>query len=343
MKLTRLALMFAAIAGLAGVAMLAQQEAPVSAQMSDAADKFLASLSDEQKKKVAFDFEDEHRVNWFFTPQQDNKAKTATRKGLSFEALSADQKKLALELLRSGCSKTGYNQAVTIMSLEGVLKDLEKGGAMIRNENWYFVSIFGKPSKTGKWGWRFEGHHMSVNFTIDRGQVTSVTPFFFGANPAEVKSGPKKGLRTLPEIEDHARELIASLNGDQKQSALLGTKHFPEIPEKTKAVVAGMPNGIAGSKLSEKQQETLLKLIKAYTDRMPDSIGAIELKAVKDAGLGKVHFAYTGDPTPGKGYTYRIQGPTFQVDFLNIQADGSGNPANHIHSVWRHLPSDFGL
>jgi hypothetical protein len=343
-KLTRLVLILASVGGLAGLALLSKEEAPVSAQMSDAADKFLASLSDEQKKKAIFDFDDKHRTEWFFTPQQDNKTLTATRKGLRFEELSDEQRKLALDLLRTGTSRTGYNQATTIMSLESILKETEpkRAGGMIRNPDWYFISIFGKPSKTGKWGWRFEGHHLSVNFTIDRGQIASVTPFFFGANPAEVKAGPKKGQRTLPEIEDAARELIKSLDDEQKKAAHRDNQ-FPEIAEKAVAANPGEPVGIAGEKLSDKQKGILLKLVKAYTDRMPDAIGSAEFEAVKKIGMDKIFFAYAGDPTPGKPYTYRVQGPSFLVEFLNVQADGSGNPANHIHSVWRHLPNDFGL
>lgn len=343
MKILRLFLVFAAVGTLAAVALISKDEAPAATQMADAADKFLASLKDEQRKKATFDFDDAHRVEWFFTPQQDNKARTATRKGLRFEELKDDQKKLALELLKTGTSKTGYNQATTIMSLESILRDTEKNGQMVRNPDWYFISVFGKPSKTGKWGWRFEGHHLSVNFTIDRGQIASVTPYMFGANPAEVKEGPKKGQRTLPEIEDYARELIKSLSDEQKKDAMVADAKLPEIAEKTKAATPGDPIGIVAAKLTEAQQTTLLKLVKAYTDRMPDAVGAAEYNAVKQAGLDKVRFAFTGDPTPGKPYKYRVHGPSFLVEFLNVQADGSGNPANHIHSVWRHLPSDFGL
>ena len=344
-KLLRMFLLFVAVGGFATVAIVSQEAAPVSTQMADAADKFAASLSDDQKKKLSFDLDDKHRTGWYFTPQQDNKAMTSTRKGLRFEELSDEQKKLALDLLKTGTSRTGYNQAVTIMSLEGILKDTEpkKVGGMIRNPEWYFISFFGKPSKTGKWGWRFEGHHLSVNFTVDRGQVASVTPFFFGANPAVVKAGDKKGQRTLPEVEDLARDLIKSLDADQQQLAFKGEKSFPDVAEATAAASPGEPVGIVGGKLDDKQKETLFKLIKAYTDRMPEAIGSAEYNSVKGAGLDKVHFAYTGDTAPGKPYTYRIQGPSFIVEFLNVQADGSGNPANHIHSVWRHLPSDFGL
>lgn len=343
MKILRLFLVFAAVGALAAVALISKDEAPVATQMSDAADRFLASLTDEQRKKAIFDFDDAHRVEWFFTPQQDNKSKTSTRKGIRFEDLNAEQKKLGLELLRTGTSQTGYNQATTIMSLESILKDTEKKGVMIRNPDWYFISIFGKPSKTGKWGWRFEGHHLSVNFTIDRGEIASVTPYMFGANPAEVKEGPKKGQRTLPEIEDYARELIKSLSAEQKKETMVADDKLGEVAEKTKAATPGDPIGIVASKLTEAQRVTLLKLIKAYTDRMPESVGNAEFNAVKKAGLDKVHFAFTGDPTPGKPYKYRVHGPSFLVEFLNVQADGSGNPANHIHSAWRHLPSDFGL
>jgi hypothetical protein len=342
MKLFRIVLLMVAVGGLASVAMIAREEAAVATKMADAADALVNSLDEKQKKTATFGFDDPHRTAWFFTPQQD-KEKKATRKGLRFEDLSADQKKLALELLRTGTSKSGFTQATTIMGLEEILKELEKNSAMVRNPGWYFVSIFGTPSKTGKWGWRIEGHHLSVNFTIDRGQVASVTPFFFGANPAEVKAGSKKGLRALPETEDPTRELIKSLSADQKQAAYLGMKPIPEIGEGLKAAKLGDPAGIPGSKLTEAQQTILLKLIKGYTDRMPESIGAMEYKSAKDAGLDKVYFSYTGDPEPGKGYTYRVQGPSFVVEFLNIQADSAGNPANHIHSVWRHLPSDFGL
>jgi Protein of unknown function (DUF3500) len=309
--------------------------------MADAAEQFLDSLSPELKKKAAFDFDDPHRTGWFFTPQQD-KDRNPTRKGLRFEELNEEQRKKVLAILRAGTSAHGFEQATTIMSLEEILRDVEKKGAMVRNPNWYFISVFGTPSKTGKWGWRIEGHHLSVSFTMDRGKVESPTPFFFGANPATVKVGPKAGQRAIPEVEDLARELIKSLDADQNKVALR-EKHFPEIGENTPAAKLGEPLGLPAAKLSDQQRDVLVKLLEAYANRMPASVAATELKAVKDAGIEKVHFAYSGEPEPGKGYTYQIQGPTFVVQFLNVQADGSGNANNHIHSAWRKLPMDFGL
>lgn len=342
MKLTRLALLAVAGATLAAVVLVAEQAPPPGAKMADAATKFLGTLSPEQKKKATFGYDDPHRTAWFFTPQQD-KQKNPTRKGLRLEELDAKQKAAALELLKSGLSATGYEQATTIMSLEQLLADLEKNGAMVRNTGWYFVSVFGEPSNTGKWGWRIEGHHLSVNVTLDKGEVVTATPMLFAANPADVKDGPRKGLRTLPEVEDLAKKLIASLDDEQNKAARQA-KHFPEIREGKQEAGVGTPVGIAAAKLSEDQKATLWKLIEAYANRMPPDAAKAELAKVKDAGLDKVTFGYCLEADkPGQPYTYRVQGPTFVVEFLNVQADSARNPANHIHSAWRRLPSDFGL
>lgn len=324
------------------VASIARDVPSSGGQMTDAADAFLASLSPELRARAAFDFDDPHRTGWFFTPRQDKDRKN-TRKGVPFEELNEEQKQKALALLKTGTSAKGYEQATTIMSLEGILRDAEKKGAMVRNPDWYFVSIFGKPSKTGKWGWRIEGHHLAMSFTVSAGEVESPTPYFFGANPATVKNGPRSGLRPIPEVEDLAQALVKSLSDEQKKVAHKGDKPFPEIAENTPAAQLGAPVGIAAAKLTDGQRETLDKLLMAYLNRMPTDVASVEAKAVKDAGPDKIHFAYTGEAAPGKGYTYQIQGPTFVAQFLNVQADGFGNPNNHIHSVWRRLPADFGL
>jgi hypothetical protein len=337
----RLAVGLVCLTGFAAVGLIGREERPAADQMTEAAEQFLDGLSPELRKKAEFEFDDPHRTAWFFTPQQDAD-RNFTRKGVRFEELSEEQKKKALALLKAGTSAKGFEQATTIMTLENVLHDTEKNGKMVRNPNWYFVSIFGKPSKTGKWGWRVEGHHLSVSFTMDRGQIESPTPYFFGANPATVKNGPRSGLRTLPEVEDLARELIKSLDAEQVKAAHRD-KQFPEIAENTPAAKIGEPVGLAASQMNDKQRDTLVKLLEAYTNRMPPNVGAAELKAAKDAGVEKIHFAYSGEAEPGKAYTYQVQGPTFVAQFLNVQPDGSGNPNNHIHSVWRRLPADFGL
>jgi hypothetical protein len=329
--------------GLAGLAVLGDQKQSTGERMADAAEKFLGTLKDDQKGKATFAFDDKERTNWNFVPLQD-KDRKATRKGLPIEQMTGEQKDAALALVKAGTSATGYTKATTIMSLEAILAELEAPkGAMVRNPGWYFFTVFGTPSKTGKWGWRVEGHHLSLNFTIDKGKVLAATPAFFGANPAEVKAGAKKGLRTLPEAEDFARELFASLDDEQRKVAFQ-TKQFPEIEQHVAKPGVGAPVGLVAEKMTGKQKEVLWKLVAGYAERMPPEVAAAQLTEVKTAGVDKIHFAFARDDAkPGMPYTYRVQGPTFVIEFLNVQADSANNPANHIHSAWRNLQGDFGL
>jgi hypothetical protein len=338
----RLLLVLVVAAGLAGVAYVSQEADTPGNRMAAAADAFVQGLSAEQKAKATFEFDDKDRTNWHFVPYQD-KQKKPLRKGLRLAEMTEPQKKAALALVKAGTSPDGYTKATTIMSLESILHDLEKSGSIVRDPDWYFFSVFGKPARAGKWGWRVEGHHLSLNFTLEGSKVIGATPFFFGANPAEVKAGDRKGLRTLPEAEDHARALFDSLDEEQKKVAFQA-KQFKEIEEGKPAPNVGEPVGLPAARMTDKQRDTLNKLLNGYADRMPPGVAAVELARVKEAGIEKVHFAFArDDEKPGKPYTYHVQGPTFVIEFLNVQSDSAGNPANHIHSAWRNLKGDFGL
>src|SRR5215212_5361253 len=182
-------------------------------EMAAAANKFLESLTPEQREKATFDFKNEERGNWFFIPK--------VRQGLTIKSMTPEQRKLAHALLRSGLSAHGYEKATNIMGLEPVLKDLEgTKGTMVRDWELYYFSIFGKPEAAGTWGWRVEGHHLSANFTVVNGEMIAGTPSFMGTNPAEVRAGPRKGLRVLREEEDLARELVKSLSPEQRKKAI---------------------------------------------------------------------------------------------------------------------------
>ncbi len=342
MKLFRLLLALPVLGLVVSLAYVAQSNESAGAKMTDAADKFLASLNGDQKNKAVVEFDDKERFNWHFTPYQDA-AKKPKHKGLPLEEMNKDQKEAALALLRAGTSGSGYEKATTIMSLENILLDLEKGSGPTRNPGNYFFTVFGTPSKTAAWGWRVEGHHLSLNFTLDKGKVISETPAFFGANPAVWIGGPKKGAEVLPEAEDYAKDLFKSLDDDQKKIALQKEK-FPEIEEAAKTPTkVGEPKGLAAAKMTEKQRDLLQKLITGYADRMPPDVAKVELDRVKGAGLDKVYFAYQGGLEKGQEHTYRVQGPTFVIEFINVQADSAKNPADHIHSAWRSLKNDFGL
>jgi Protein of unknown function (DUF3500) len=341
MKASRIILSAVLLASVMGVASLAQRAESPGVKMVAAAEDLLQNLTADQKAKATFTFDSKERTNWNFVPLQD-KDRKPLRKGLPLAEMTAAQKETATALVRAGTSASGAEKALTIMSLESILRDLEKSGAMVRDPQWYFFTVFGTPSKTGKWGWRVEGHHLSLNFVVDGGQVSAATPSFFGANPAKVKAGPRAGLRTLPEAEDLARDLFKALDADQKKAAYRD-KPFPEPAQGTAAPKLGPPQGVAAATLTGPQRDILKKLVQSYAHRMPAEVAEVELKRLRDAGVDKIHFAYTGGTEPGQGHTYRIQGPTFVIEFLNMQADSAGNPANHIHSVWRRIQGDFGL
>jgi Protein of unknown function (DUF3500) len=342
MTLQRLLLVGTVLAALAGAAFVAQESETSGSRMVSAAEKFLGGLNEEQKAKAAIAFDSKERTNWFFIPLQD-KNKKSTRKGLPLEEMTDKQKDAAKQLIRAGTSAAGFDKATTIMSLEAILHEFDKTSGNVRNPDWYFFTVFGTPSKTGTWGWRVEGHHLALNFTLDRGQVVSATPFFFGANPAEVKTGDRKGLRILSEAEELAQQLMAGLDEEQRKAAFQN-KQFPEIEQGKPKPNVGPPVGLTFGKMNEKQRDILIKLLESYANRMAPDLAKAEMDKIRTAGLDKIHFAFAREEDkPGKPYTYRVQGPTFVIEFLNVQEDSQKNPANHIHSALRNIKGDFGL
>ena len=171
-------------------------------------DAFLSSLDHEKRAKATFIFDSEERFNWGFVPR--------VRNGMSREGLDTLQKGRLDDLLLAILGPHGFKKAAGIRLLESVLRDLE---GPHRNPEAYFASVFGTPGK-GRWGVRYEGHHLSLNYTYDGDKLISTTPQFLGANPAEVRSGPHKGLRVLAKEEDLARELAKSLSGDQRTAGI---------------------------------------------------------------------------------------------------------------------------
>ena len=298
--------------------------------MSDAAKAFLASLSPEQRATATFQFQDEERMNWHYIPR--------VRKGLPLRDMSGEQKQLAHALLSAGLSQRGYIKASTIMSLDEVLKRMENGKGPQRDPEGYFFSVFGEPSETGTWGYRIEGHHVSQNFTVVNGRVQGA-PSFFGSNPEEVKDGPRKGLRILGREDDLARELLKSLSPEQKKTAVVNPAAPKDILTEAsrKAALNGQPSGIQASKLTAQQRETLQSLLDEYCYNMPEQITQTREDQIKKAG-NNLFFAWAGGEDRGQGHYYRIQSPTFLVEF-----DDTQDHANHIHSVWRDFEGDFGL
>jgi hypothetical protein len=337
----RMLVVAALIAALAGAAVVSKESQSTGEQMTAAAARLVESLAEDQKGKVVFAFDDKERTNWNFVPLQENKK--PLRKGLRLADMNAPQRDLTLALLKAGTSNAGFLKATMIMSMEAVLRDLEKNGANVRDPGWYFLSVFGNPTNSDRWGWRLEGHHLSLNYVIDRGKVTAATPTFFGANPARAMPADPKPMRALPESEDLAQDLFASLDDNQRKTALQ-PKQFEEIEQGKPAPHVGNPLGLAASEMNERQRSVLRQLVASYANRLPGEVAGAEMEEVNRAGFEKVHFAFAQEKNkPGSPHTYRVQGPTFVIEFLNVQSDSAGNPANHIHSCWRNIQGDFGL
>jgi hypothetical protein len=311
--------------------------AKTARDMAKAADAFLNSLTAEQRGKAVYPFESPERENWHFVPR--------ARNGIPFKDLTPEQRSRAESLIRTGLSARGWTAARTIIDLEHVLRHVENGNQG-RDASMYFVTIFGKPG-TGKepWGWRFEGHHLAVNVTLAGGGVAATTPMFFGANPAEVRievpnapDAPKIGTRALAAREDLGRRLFLSLTEEQKKAALLSDKAFSDIQTGNRKQVDPLtPDGVSAKTFNKAQQKLLTDLLEDYIGVMVPEIGKDRRDRAMKAGLEKIHFAWAGSAEPGNGHYYRLQGPTFLLEYDNTQ-----NGANHVHSAWRDFAGDFG-
>jgi len=304
---------------------------PAADEMAAAAKKFLAALNAEQKGKATFAFKADERWNWHYIPKD--------RKGLTLKEMSADQRQLALALLHTGLSELGYGKATNIMSLEPILFQLEgEARKFPRDPLLYHFFVFGDPDPKGTWSWRVEGHHLSANFTIVKGQFFASTPSFLGSNPAEVRQGPRQGVRVLAGEEDRGRELVKALDPAQRKVAIIDATAPKEIFTEAKRRVQPLEaTGLAAGKMTAAQRGLLMKLIEEYVDRVRPDLAKQDLAKIKKAGADNILFAWAGGIEKGEGHYYRVQGPTFLLEYDNTQ-----NNNNHIHAVWRDYESDFG-
>jgi hypothetical protein len=311
---------------------------PAFAQVTDAARgaiagaamAFLAALPADARRRAGFTFEDKERLNWHYVPR--------SREGVPFKTMPPPARTAAHELMRASLGSIGYGKAVNVIRLEGVLRQLETFGGLLRDPDNYSVTLFGAPGSSAPWGWRLEGHHLSLNFTLVPGNPIAVTPAFLGANPAEVRSGPLAGLRTLAREADLARALAQGLDATQRKRLVIGTQSLGDIvsgPGRRERLTT--PAGIAAADLTPAQREQLVRLVEEYARNMRADVADAELRRIGEAGVERLHFAWAGPLEPGHAHYYRIHGPTVLIEF-----DNSQNEANHIHSVWRDPRNDFG-
>jgi len=318
------------------------QQKPTAVSMKQSAVAFLKTLDEKQTAIAVMPYDSEKRVDWHFIPKDE-------RKGLQVKHMNEEQRKAAFTLLQAALSESGYKKARNVMELEKVLKALQaEGQGPIRDHERYYFTVFGDPSGDKPWGLSFEGHHLSMNYVVEKDEVRSVTPIFYAANPAtvtkDVVPSVKEGTRLLAKEETLAFDLVNSLSKDEQKTAVIAEQAPKEIRGAGEAQPPqDKPAGINVGTLNEKQQLLATELVQTYISNLPEDVAKVELANFATHGLGKVHFAWAGALKPGVGHYYLLEGPSFQIEFVNTQPDSLGNPANHIHCVLRNPSGDFAI
>jgi hypothetical protein len=295
--------------------------------MRSVAAALVARLDERQRAAACHDFSADAARRWIeYRPQ--------ARPGLSLAELSGAARKGAHRLLATALSPHAHAQAMTIIALEEVL-DRAEGWTRGRHSNDYWVAVFGDPERDERWGWRFEGHHLSVSMTVVGDEVYP-SPVFLGANPATVSYDGHPVVRPLALEEELARGLLDAMGPVGRALAVTAARPRDDIASAQDPVVLGPiePMGIAASSLEPAARAVLDQLVAVYLDRLVPELAEQEARRVDPATL---HFAWEGPTRPGAGHYYRIQAADLLIEYDNTQ-----NDANHVHSVLRRPTRDFG-
>ena len=303
--------------------------AGVAAKMRSSMERLLAAMPADLRAQATKAFEDRDRVDWHYTPR--------SRNGVSFKELNASGRAQVHDLLRVTLSAVGYRKVTNIIELELVLREIETFGLM-RDPERYHLTVYGTPDRAKRWGWRFEGHHLSLNFTLAGDKLAVDTPSFMGANPATVAKGPRKGLRALGEEHDAGWALLEALTGAQRREAVFSERTYGEIVTGNKERVEPLDAvGIPAAKLDERQRLLLWRLIEVYAGNFEPGLAQARLARAKEGGMESIRFGWAGSTVRGRQHYYRVQGARFLIEY-----DASQNRGNHIHTVWRDFSGDFG-
>lgn len=301
--------------------------------MREAAVAFLTSLDAAQSGQARAAFETPDHREWTYLP--------GPRPGLALADMTAPQRDLALALLDTGLSAGGARTARDIMLLDDILRDIERDagrpGWERRHRHHYWVRVLGDPAADEVWAWRVTGHHLAVHLTVV-GDGVAATPQFFGANPALVPHGAYAGRRTLPQEEHLGRALVTALDATQRARALTATSAPRDIKTRQDPLAdpAVVDRGLAATDMDPGQRDLLEQLVRHYLGRVAPEVAEPSWDAAA-RWMDQTSFTWQGGLAPGDGHYYAVVGPTFLLEYDNVQGG-----ANHIHSVWRDLHHDWG-
>lgn len=317
-----------------GLALLLIAPSLMAQDLSRKAAAFLETLDSSLKQKATFPFDHSERFNWHFIPRD--------RKGVNFHDLNDRQTQAGLELLKASLGSQGHQKTHAIIELENVLRIIENRppNDTYRDPENYYFSLFGTPNASGEWGWRFEGHHISLNFSSKRGTVVSATPSFFGSNPGIVQVDLHRGRQVLQQETNQGFALLESLTESQRTIAIYTDKApYDILTANDRKASLQQPEGLSYQQLTPSQQKMLEELVGIYLNNYTDEVRDRLWEKFKEAGLENTHFAWAGSTVNaiGEPHYYRIQNPALLIEYDNVQ-----NNANHVHTVVRDLNNDFG-
>ena len=317
--------------------------------LAESASQFLSTLNAEELQKTQYAFTDSLRFKWTNLP-----VGIVPRPGIAYGSLSDKSRMAFHRVLAAMLSSQGYLKTTSIMQLDDILNALyqqafdsgkidQKTLSQMQTMKWghgnYYVSIWGKPKAGEAWGLNLGGHHMALSLTSD-GRNTSMSPYFIGTDPSEVKVGKYAGLRVLSKEEDYGFMLINALTDAQKATAVLKQDVPKDIitnPKSSQRITDYY--GIAASQFNPNQQDLLKLLIQEYTHNFEHQKAHQLFDKIMKSGIGKVYFAWVGSLENNRPHYYIINGPDFLIEYDNV---GFQNDGNHIHAILREKGQDFG-
>lgn len=321
----------------------------IEKEITKSAQNFVDSLTPLQRKIAMLSFSDTARLKWNNLP-----VGLRARAGINIGSLSDGQRKLVHRMLSASLSSQGYLKATSIMHLDNLLnmyvdtmhqrKEFDdRTYGFLKDLKWshqnFYVAFFGNPTDTS-WGYKLEGHHLSLNFTFHNKQL-SVTPMFVGTDPAEYPILEYAGWRVLSKEEDYGIKLIKSLSEAQQKKATMSTEVPGDIitsAESGKRLIDYW--GIKGSELTRQQQDLLQYIVREFVFNLEYEKAVKEYDKILKAGIENIYFGWIGAYEEKKGHYYLLNGPTFLIEF-----DNNGGPmrvANHIHAIWREKGNEYG-
>jgi hypothetical protein len=335
----------AALAAAALLPLAALARADGAADLTAAVAAWLASLSDDLRDAADYAFDDEERFDLRLAP--------IGLEGLRRDSMSDAQWQGWVGALGTTLSVRGLQKVEAIMANEREVRARDRAtwtgtwfGGFVHGEGRYFASVYGDPGSGAPWGLRFDGHHVSLNWTVPHASSVSVTPLFLGGEPREIpKDHERGGLRVLAEEEDRGFALWNGLRHDQRTAARIEFQPATGIAAMNRPLFVGegaqvtrpAPRGIARADLDAAQQALLDALVATYYANFNDAIAAQRLAAIDAAGRGAIRFAWAGSLAPGEPGYYRVQGPTFLIEF-----DNTSESADHVHAILREFDGDYG-